>query len=138
MALRALAGTLVKYVSRRESLSLLFAAVLTACGGGQSGPPELPESASQGWKRGPVTAAADRGTAKCWETLYSGTGTAQVSVCRYANTGGSFDAVQRTPAAAQVVKFQEDRFLVLITWKNTPKANLTALIRAIQKSLDSK
>lgn len=61
-----------------------------------------------------------------------------VSVCRYTNTGGSFDAVQRTAAAAQVVKFQEGRYLVLITWKDTPKADLTALIRAIQKSLDSK
>ena len=127
-----------KDVSRRESLSLLFAAVLTACAVGQSGPPDLPETASPGWKRGVIAASADRGTAKCWETLYTSTGTSQVSICRYVNTAGAFDAVQRTPAAAQVVKFQEARYLVLITWKDTPKANLTALIRAIQKSLDSK
>ena len=132
-----------KDVSRRESLSLLFAVVLTpallsSCGGGQSGPPALPQSVSPGWTRAAITSAAARGTAVCWETTYSGTGTALVSVCRYGNEGGAFDAVQRTPAAAQVVKFQEGRNLVLITWKDAPKANLTALIRAIQKSLDSK
>ncbi len=59
-------------------------------------------------------------------------------MCGYKASGSAFDAVQRTPAAAQAVKFQEGNYLVLVKWNAVPKANLTALIRAIQKTLSPK
>ena len=38
-------------------------------------------------------------------------------------------------AEAQAVKFQEGSYLVLVKWNDVPKANLTALVRTIQKSV---
>ena len=124
-------------VTQRVTFSLLFAVLLTACGSIHDAVPDLPESVSPGWKRTALSTAPSSGTTKCWKTQYAGPGTADVSICRY-ETGGAFDAVQRTPAAAQTVKFQEGNYLVLIKWTDAPKASLVALIRAVQKSLNSK
>lgn len=52
--------------------------------------------------------------------------------------GGAFDAVQRVPAAAQEVKFEAGRYFVLVKWNNTSKADVTTLVRAIQKILPAK
>ena len=129
-------------MTQRVTLSLLFAALLTACGVASQSAPDLPESVSPGWKRNAITAAADvpgsAANTKCWTTQYTGPGTADVSVCRYKMEASAFDAVQRTPIAAQTVKFQENNFLVVLRWNGAPKASLTALIRALQKSLNSK
>ena len=126
-----------KDVTQRVTFSLLFAILLTACGSSQDAAPDLPESVSPGWKRTALSTAPASGTTRCWKTQYAGPGTADISVCRYQN-GGAFDAVQRTPAAGQTVKFQEGEYLVLIKWNGAPKASLVALIRAVQKSLNSK
>lgn len=58
-----------------------------------------------------------------------------VWICRYRESGSAFDAVQRTVAQAQTVKFQEGQYFVLLRWNSTDKASLTALIRAIEKAL---
>ena len=126
-------------MSRRESFSLLFAILLTACGPGRLSAPDLPESVAPGWKRTPMTETengTENGVRHCFATRYSGPGTADLSLCHYQVEAAAFDALQRTPAAAQAVKFQEGNWFVLIKWKDAPKASLTALIRTIQKSLN--
>lgn len=106
--------------------------------------PELPESVSPGWKLAtyagsPVPPGVPAvNPPQCWKAQYDGVGTAEIWVCGYRESGSAFDAVQRTPAAAQAVKFQEGNYLVLVKWNGVPKADLTALIRAIQKTLSPK
>jgi hypothetical protein len=110
-------------------MSLLLAACATA----PPSRPTIPDSVSPGWKLTSLTKSA--GTPDCWNADYAGTGTAEVKICWYPASGSAFDAVQRTTAEAQAVKFQEDHYFVLVKWNNVPKANLAALIRAIQKAL---
>ena len=40
-------------------------------------------------------------------------------------------------AEAQTVKFQEDRYFILVKWNNVPRASLTALVRALEKALQT-
>ncbi len=103
-------------IVRREIFSLLFVALLAAlssgCGSGPAAKPDLPQSVSPGWKlmsfvESPVPAGVPVVTPpQCWKAQYQGEGTAEVWVCGYRASGSAFDAVQRTPAAAQAVKFQ--------------------------------
>lgn len=78
---------------------------------------------------------APDGDPACWKGEYSGSGTADVWICWYKITGNAFEATQRTRAEAQAVKFQQGNYFVLVKWNNAPKTNLTALVRAIEKSL---
>jgi hypothetical protein len=123
---------LTEVIWRRQT-SLLFASILLGACAAQPPAPELPDSVSPGWKLTALTKSP--GTPDCWKALYAGSGDAEVNVCWYQATGSAFDAVQRTRAEAQAVKFQEQHYFVLVKWNNVPKANLTALIRAIQKYL---
>lgn len=134
-------------IVRREIFSLLFAALLAAlsgCGPGPAAKPDLPQSVSPGWKLASfVESPAPQdipvvNPPQCWKAQYTGQGTADVWVCGYKVSGSAFDAVQRARAEAQTVKFQEGNYLVLVKWNAVPKANLTALIRAIQKTLGQK
>jgi hypothetical protein len=75
---------------------------------------------------------------KCWKAGYAGAGTADVWLCRFGNETGAFDAAQRAKTEAQSVKFQEGDYLVLVNWNNTPKTDLTSLVRALQKTLSKK
>jgi hypothetical protein len=121
-------------------VSILWA----ACGSSGSRKPDIPDSVSPGWKLNSIAASAvpagvpADGSPDCWKADYSGQGSANVWLCWYKATANAFDAVQRARAEAQTVKFQEDHYLVLVSWNNAPKANLTALIRALQKSLQPK
>jgi hypothetical protein len=117
---------------------------LLACGEGRRARPELPPSVSPGWR---LTALAQSAAPpevpagaipECWQANYAGTGAARIWVCRYGNETGAFDAAQRARAEAQTVKFQEGEYLVLVQWNNAPKADLAALIRAVQKTLSGK
>jgi hypothetical protein len=118
----------------RSQTSLLFVSLLlAACAAVPPRQPDIPDSVSPGWKLSSLTKSA--GTPDCWNADYAGTGNAEVNICWYQAPGSAFDAVQRTPAEAQAVKFQVDHYFVLVKWNNVPKANLTALIRAIQKAL---
>ncbi len=118
--------------------------LLVACG--ESGParPNLPESTPPGWKLTSLAQAAAPpevpagAKPECWQANYTGTGTAQIWLCRYNAETSAFDAAQRARAGAQTVKFQEGEYLVLVQWNNTPKADLTALVRAVQKTLSRK
>jgi hypothetical protein len=106
--------------------------------------PDLPQSVSPGWQLAsfdpsPVPEGIpDTSTPECWKAAYKGEGTADFWICRYKVEGGAFDAVQRARAEAQTVKFQEGLYLVLVKWNAVPKTNLTALIRAVQKTLKPK
>jgi hypothetical protein len=99
--------------------------------------------------------------AECWKAVYAGSGLgaesagsggglagsgrvsgggpkgaeAEVWACGYVGTGGAFDAAQRTRAAADSVKFQEGKYLILIHWSGGSKDEVTALVRALQKKL---
>jgi hypothetical protein len=120
-------------------VSVVFALGMLACGHAQSAKPDLPSSVSLGWSLGalveaPSPAALPPGS-RCWRADYTGLGMAQVWVCTYPDATDAFDAVQRAPAEAQTVKFQEGKNLILVHWDNVPKANLEALVRAIQKTL---
>ena len=103
--------------------------------------PELPGSVSPGWKlssldRAPAPAGVPRdGSPECWKGDYGGPGTVRVWLCGYKAQESAFDAVQRARTGAQMVKFQEGSYLLLVQWNNVSKENLTALVRAIQKSL---
>jgi hypothetical protein len=107
--------------------------LLAACAAAPPRQPGIPDSVSPGWKLTSLTKSA--GTPDCWNAEYSGPGNAEVKICWYQASGSAFDAVQRTSAEAQAVKFQKDHYFVLVKWNNVPKANLAALIRAIQKAL---
>jgi hypothetical protein len=119
---------------RRQS-SLLFAALLlSACAPGAPSKPDIPDSVSPGWKLASLNKSAD-GEPACWKAEYTGPGSAEVSICWYKSTASAFEAVQRARAEAQTVKFQEEHYFVMVNWNSVPKANLTALVRAIQKAL---
>lgn len=130
--------------TRPVTTLLALSIALCACAGGQRAKPELPGSVSPGWKLTSMTSSAAppevsaAGSPDCWLANYAGTGVAQVWVCRYSAEAGAFDAVQRARAEAQTVKFQEGANLVLVKWNNAPKADLAALIRALQKTLNPK
>jgi len=118
----------------RRQTSLLFAALLlTGCASSPPPKPDIPDSVSPGWKLSSLTKSA--GSPDCWKANYTGAGDAEVRICWYKATASAFEAVQRTRAEAQTVKFQEEHYFALVKWNNVPKANLTALIRAIQKAL---
>ena len=116
--------------------SLLFAPLLflAACTSGPHGKPDIPESVSPGWKLSSYQNLPGEAP-QCWDAQYSGPGNADVKLCWYKDSTGAFDAVQRTAAEAQAVKFQEGQYFVLVKWNNVAKADLTALIRALQKAL---
>jgi hypothetical protein len=67
--------------------------------------------------------------------VYSGSGNVESWLCWYKVAGNAFEAVQRSRAEAQTVKFQEGQWFVLLKWNNASRADLTALIRAVQKAL---
>ena len=124
------------------TFSLLFAALLLAglsesCGAGLPPKPDLPASVSPGWRLDSFASVAKPadlpGSPECWKANYSGQGTAEVLVCGY--SGGGFDAAQRARAEGQAVKFDQGKYFVLVRWNNSPKTTVTALVRAIQKSL---
>jgi len=141
------ADNLTEMNRRRANFSLLLAcALLAGCGGGAStAKPEMPDSVSPGWKLNSLTETPappeipKTGTPPvCWKADYAGQGTAQIFICRYAVEAAAFDAAQRVPAEAQAVKFQSGAWFVLVKWNATAKADLTALIRAVQKALAKK
>lgn len=107
--------------------------------------PELPASVAPGWKLSsladaPVPPEIPRGGTPpvCWKADYAGQGTAEIFVCRYGVEAAAFDAVQRVPAEAQAVKFQSGTWFALVKWNGAAKADVTALIRAVQKALAKK
>ena len=128
----------------RVRITVLLAATLAACASPGRARPELPESVSPGWKLvsldpvAPPTGIPSGSPPECWKANYSGEGTAQIWVCVYRVEAAAFDAAQRMPAEAQAVKFQEGAYFVLVKWNAAPKANLAALVRAIQTALKRK
>jgi hypothetical protein len=130
---------------RRETFSLLSAPiVLAACGSAAARKPDLPQSVSPGWKlssydRAALPAAIPAGGApQCWKASYAGPGAAELWICGYKASTGAFNAVQRAHAEAQTVKFQEGSYLVLVKWSAVPKADLEALVRAVQKTMQDR
>jgi hypothetical protein len=128
----------------RRQTSLLFALIVVACGSGGIAKPELPQSVSPGWKLSSLDRAAapagvpPDGSPECWKGDYGGPGSVRVWLCGYKVRESAFDAVQRARTEAQMVKFQEGSYLVLVQWNNVSKENLTALVRAIQKAVQPK
>ncbi len=87
----------------------------------------------------PAEVAPD-GDPTCWKAEYTGSAastsaSAEVSICWYKMSGNAFEAMQRTRAEAQAVKFQQEHYFILVKWNSAPKANVTALVRAIEKAL---
>jgi hypothetical protein len=138
---------------------IALSSALCACGETRRPRPNLPDSVSRGWKltsldrstappyvpypssrRSPVQGqqVPAGGPRDCWQVNYAGADTAQIWFCRYSATYGAFDAWQRVRADAQTVKFQEGEYLVLVKGNSAPKADLTALMRAIQQALSKK
>lgn len=116
---------------------------MVACGSGRTAQPELPGSVSPGWKLSSLDRAARPsgvpadGSPECWKGDYDGPGAVHVWLCGYKVPESAFDALQRARTQAQMVKFQEGSYLVLVQWNNVSKENLTALVRAIQKALQA-
>jgi hypothetical protein len=129
---------------RRQTSLLFVTLLLAACASGPPAKPEIPESVSPGWKlsslnkSGLPSGVSAGGSPDCWKADYTGAGSAETWICWYKEKANAFEAVQRTRAEAQTVKFQEGQYLVLVKWNNAPKASLTALIRGIQKALQPK
>jgi hypothetical protein len=130
---------------RRETFSLLFAGfsvwmLLAGCGQTAAPKPDLPQSVSPGWKLSSLARSATPsglsgdGAPQCWKAEYTGQGSAQVWTCWYKERANAFEAAQRTRAEAQAVKFQEGSYLVVVRWNNVSKANITALVRAVEKA----
>jgi hypothetical protein len=74
---------------------------------------------------------------QCWKADYAGAqnGSAEVWVCGFRERSSAFNAVQRARAAANTLKFQKDRFLVLVRWNGGSRTDLTALMRVLENSL---
>lgn len=127
---------------KRTIISLLLAAALAAaCGERPPAKPDLPQSVSPGWtlktyEAAPPPPGLPAGNPpECWKADYTSTGAAQIWVCGYRISGSAFDAVQRARAEADTVKFQEGNYLVIAKWTGVARADITALIRAVQKTL---
>jgi len=119
----------------KRQTSLLFAALaLAACAAGPPAQPDIPNSISPGWKLASLSKSSS-GDPTCWKADYTGAGTASASICWYKATESAFDALQRTRAEAQAVKFQKGHYFVLIKWNNVPKVNLMALVRELERAL---
>ena len=127
-------------------VSLLFVAVLSTllAGCGEPafpGKPDLPPAVSPGWTmKSYDRAAAPEGLPEgaqpqCWKADYqdAGTASAEVWVCGYQQGSSAFNAMQRARASANTVKFQKDRFLVVVRWNGGTKADLLALMRALER-----
>lgn len=110
-------------------------------GGGLPGKPDLPASAAPAWTLKSYESSAPpqglpAGTApQCWKAEYAGSGSAEVWTCGFRASGSAFDAEQRTRAEANTVKFQDGNFLVIARWTAGSRADVTSLIRTIQKSM---
>jgi hypothetical protein len=74
---------------------------------------------------------------QCWKADYAGAnnGSAEVWACGYREGSSAFNAVQRARASANTLKFQKDRFLVLVRWNGSSRTDLTALMRGLENSL---
>ena len=140
------AATLWNVLRRRATISVLLAAAAAAgCGNGSTpGKPDLPPSVAPGWalkkfdSSAPPPGLPAGSTPQCWRADYASNadeGTAQVWICGYVQESSAFDAVQRTRAEANTVKFQVDRYLAIVEWKGVSREEITALIRALQKAL---
>lgn len=136
---------------RRVKLSLLLAVWLCgACSeGSMPGKPELPASVSPGWNlksydpSPPPPGLPDGPAPQCWKADYAGPGVpaisgAQAWVCGYRQSGSAFNAEQRARAEADTVKFQEGSYLIVVNWRGGSRAEITALIRGLQKALQVK
>jgi hypothetical protein len=82
----------------------------------------------------PVGLSKD-GEPQCWKAVYGGPGSAEAWACGYKASGSAFEAVQRARAEAQTIKFQEGQYFVMVKWNNVNRADITALVRALQKAL---
>jgi hypothetical protein len=144
--MRAQAATLTNVRWRRETsllsaICLLVFYVLAACSSAPPPKPDIPASVSPGWKLSSFDKAAPppeipaHGAPSCWKAAYAAEGIADVWICGYKARANAFDATQRVRAEAQAVKFQEDRYFVLVKWNNVPKARITVLVRALEKAL---
>ena len=130
-------------MGRRALISLLLAALnLAGCGAGAPpARPELPLSVAPGWTRkswersSPPPGIPTPVAAECWKADYAITGTAEVWVCGYAQEASAFDAMQRARAEADTVKFQAGRYLAIVKWAGVSRAEIFALVRAVQKAL---
>jgi hypothetical protein len=71
----------------------------------------------------------------CWRADYASEGEATVWACGYRVSGSAFDAWQRMDSAANEVKFQKGRYLVIVQWNNVSHSGITALVGALQRSL---
>ncbi|HVW11354.1 MAG TPA: hypothetical protein VHC90_22365 [Bryobacteraceae bacterium] len=71
----------------------------------------------------------------CWRFEYAGEGPVTVWACGYRASASAFEASQKMASAAQEVRFQKGRYLIVVDWKNVSQAGVTTLIRAIQRSL---
>lgn len=120
---------------------------MTGCAASQSEKPDLPASASPGWRLGTVAPTAKPAGVPeapvCWSAEYTestekGKSTAEVTICAYQVETSAFDASQRFRAEAQTVKFQVGRYLVLVKWNDAPMTDITALTRAIERALGLK
>ena len=107
---------------------------LTSCSAGPAEAPDLPQSVPPSWTRKALT----RTSPDCWNAEYAGGGSAVASICHYSTEAVAFDAVQRSRAEANTVKFQEGKYFVLIKWTTASQTEITALVRAIQKSLQAR
>lgn len=120
--------------------------VFAGCSASAPAKPDIPESISPGWKLASLAGAprpavvGPAGEPTCWKAEYTGSAastsaSAEVAICWYKVSGNAFEALQRTRAEAQAVKFQQAHYFVLVKWNNASKASLTALVRAIEKTL---
>jgi hypothetical protein len=71
----------------------------------------------------------------CWRAEYAGEGPVTVWACGYQASASAFEASQKMASAAQEVRFQKGRYLIVVDWKNVSQEGITTLIRAIQRSL---
>src|SRR6185312_11975459 len=140
------ADTLLNVIRRGRTSSLLFAIALAgfcaACGPGQAKKPDLPTSVSPGWKQtkmeaggAPVRLPQSSPAPTCWRAEYAGEGPVTVWACGYGTQESALEAAQKMMPAAEEVKFHKGRYLIVVDWKNVSQANITTLIRAIQRSL---
>ncbi len=84
------------------------------------------------------TGAPDGLTAECWKARYTGRGDAAVLACGFASEGTAFEAVQKSRAVADTVRFQEGQYYVVVHWSGATRDAITALVRAVQRALKVK
>lgn len=138
-------SSLLSATSLLGACTVLLAACAVSCGPADARKPDLPASVSPGWSLKQMASATPPARLPqsatppvCWKADYAiagDDGSATVWVCGYRVSASAFDAAQRMTPAPDEVRFQKGLYFAVVEWSRVSRANITALVSAIERTL---